>query len=239
MSLLEIRNLSAAYGQNKVLFNINASVEEGQIVAIIGSNGAGKSTLLNCISGIVKWQGEMDFDGKPISTQSHRVVNQRIAQVPEGRRVFAGVSVEENLLVGAYRLKNKREIGRLLEEQYERFPLLKERRLQDAGTLSGGEQQMMVICRALMSKPRLLLLDEPSLGLAPIVVNFVFETIQKIRESGVTILLVEQNANRSLGIADYAYVLENGHMTLEGTGQEILNNPRVAEAYLGAKRNGQ
>lgn len=236
MSLLEVKSLAAAYGQNKVLHGLNAKVEEGQIVAIIGSNGAGKSTLLNCISGLVKWQGEIIYDGQPLSSQSHRVVAQRIIQVPEGRRVFAGINVEENLRVGAYRLNSRREIDALLEEQYALFPRLKERRAQDAGTLSGGEQQMLVICRALMGKPRLLLLDEPSLGLAPIIVNQVFNTIQHIRESGVTILLVEQNANRSLSIADYAYVLENGQITLQGTGSEILHDPRVVEAYLGSKR---
>ena len=219
-----------------MLHGLNAKVEEGQIVAIIGSNGAGKSTLLNCISGLVKWQGEIIYDGQPLSSQSHRVVAQRIIQVPEGRRVFAGINVEENLRVGAYRLNSRREIDALLEEQYALFPRLKERRAQDAGTLSGGEQQMLVICRALMGKPRLLLLDEPSLGLAPIIVNQVFNTIQHIRESGVTILLVEQNANRSLSIADYAYVLENGQITLQGTGSEILHDPRVVEAYLGSKR---
>lgn len=239
MSLLEIKNLTAAYGQNKVLHGIHANVEEGKIVDIIGSNGAGKSTLLNCISGIVKWQGEMLFDGKPISARSHKIVGQGIIQVPEGRRVFAGISVEENLRVGAYQLNGKKEIECLLEEQYERFPVLKERRHQDAGTLSGGEQQMMAICRALMGKPRLLLLDEPSLGLAPLIVNFVFETIEQIRDAGVTILLVEQNANRSLSIADYAYVLENGSIALEGTGSDVLNDPRVKEAYLGVKRNAQ
>ena len=237
MSILEISNLTAAYGQNKVLHGIDARVEEGQIVAIIGSNGAGKSTLLNSISGLVKWQGKILFDGAPLPARSHKIVEKRVIQVPEGRRVFAGISVEENLRVGAYCLSNKREIEELLEKQYAMFPVLRDRRAQDAGTLSGGEQQMMAICRALMGKPRLLLLDEPSLGLAPLIVDFVFETIQKIRDTGVTVLLVEQNANRSLEIADYAYVMENGRITLEGTGREVLENPCVKEAYLGTTKN--
>ncbi|NLD58071.1 MAG: ABC transporter ATP-binding protein [Clostridiales bacterium] len=237
MSILEISNLTAAYGQNKVLHGIDARVEENRIVAIIGSNGAGKSTLLNSISGLVKWQGKILFDGQPLPARSHKIVEKRVIQVPEGRRVFAGISVEENLLVGAYCLSNKREIEELLEKQYAMFPVLRDRRAQDAGTLSGGEQQMMAICRALMGKPRLLLLDEPSLGLAPLIVDFVFEAIRRIRDSGVTVLLVEQNANRSLEIADYAYVMENGRITLEGTGREVLENPCVKEAYLGTTKN--
>jgi branched-chain amino acid transport system ATP-binding protein len=237
MSMLEISNLTAAYGQNKVLHGIDARVEEGQIVAIIGSNGAGKSTLLNSISGLVKWQGKILLDGQPLPARSHKIVEKRVIQVPEGRRVFAGISVEENLLVGAYCLSNKREIEELLQKQYAMFPVLKDRRAQDAGTLSGGEQQMLAIGRALMGKPRLLLLDEPSLGLAPLIVDFVFETIQRIRDAGVTVLLVEQNANRSLEIADYAYVMENGRISLEGTGREVLENPCVKEAYLGTTKN--
>ena len=235
MALLKISRLSAAYGQNEVLHGIDLEVEQGQLVAIIGGNGAGKSTLLNCISGLVKWSGSISFKEAPLSPKSHRVVKTGILQVPEGRRVFAGLTVEENLMVGAYSNRQKHHHA-LLEKQYDLFPLLKQRQHQDAGTLSGGEQQMLVICRALMGNPSLLLLDEPSLGLAPKIVEQVFKTIQSICRQGVTILLVEQNAKKALGISDYAYVIENGRIVLQGPGKEILHNPQVEEAYLGAKR---
>jgi len=235
--VLSAREVRFRYGGRDILRGVDIDLRPGEVTILLGPNGAGKSTLLNSISGLVKWQGKILFDGQPLPARSHKIVEKRVIQVPEGRRVFAGISVEENLLVGAYCLSNKREIEELLEKQYAMFPVLRDRRAQDAGTLSGGEQQMMAICRALMGKPRLLLLDEPSLGLAPLIVDFVFEAIRRIRDSGVTVLLVEQNANRSLEIADYAYVMENGRITLEGTGREVLENPCVKEAYLGTTKN--
>ena len=233
MSILEISNLTAAYGQNKVLHGIDARVEENRIVAIIGSNGAGKSTLLNSISGLVKWQGKILFDGQPLPARSHKIVEKRVIQVPEGRRVFAGISVEENLLVGAYCLSNKREIEELLEKQYAMFPVLRDRRAQDAGTLSGGEQQMMAICRALMGKPRLLLLDEPSLGLAPVIIDQIIDKITEINREGTTVLLIEQNAELALAISDWAYILSVGSVALSGPSSEIGRDRSILDAYLG------
>ncbi len=236
MGMLEIKNLYASYGHNETLHGVSLSVEKNEIVSIIGSNGAGKSTLLNCISGLVGWTGEIMFEGAPLSFKSHKVVRTGILQVPEGRKVFAGLSVEDNLLIGAY-TNDSKEIHSLLEKQYELFPILQRRRNQDAGTLSGGEQQMLVICRALMANPKLLLLDEPSLGLAPLIVQQVLETIVEIKKSGVTVLLVEQNAKKALKISDKAFVIENGKIVMTGTGAEILNHPGIAEAYLGARTN--
>ena len=209
----------------------------GNITAIIGSNGAGKTTIINAISGTVPRQGEIRYEGGLLPARANRVVRQGIVQVPEGRKIFAGLTVEENLTAGAYTVKNRKEIDRLLQAQYEMFPRLKERRKQDAGTLSGGEQQMLAICRGLMSKPRVLMLDEPSLGLAPVVVNEVFRNIQTICQEGITIILVEQNAKKSLSICHRAYVIETGRVVMSGTGQEMLENPEVASAYLGAARD--
>lgn len=236
MALLEIKNLEVSYGMVKALHGLDMKIEEGKVTTIIGSNGAGKTTIINAISAMVGYSGEILFKGKPLISKSNRVVRKGILQVPEGRRVFAGLTVEENLLVGAYSLKNRKEIPALLLQQYALFPRLEERKEQDAGTLSGGEQQMLVICRALMGKPTILMLDEPSLGLAPIVVKEVFDTIERIRKEGTTILLVEQNANKSLGICDYGYVIENGRLIMEGTGQKLLKDGQVADAYLGGKR---
>jgi len=237
MALLKITDLRVSHGLVEAIHGIDMQIEKSSITAIIGSNGAGKTTILNAISGMVKHGGSIEFDGKLIPDKSNLIVRLGIAQVPEGRKVFAGLSVEENLRVGAYSNNNKKEINKLISEQYELFPRLGERKNQDAGTLSGGEQQMLVICRALMSKPRLLLLDEPSLGLAPIVVKDVFANICAIRQQGITVMLVEQNAKKSLNICDYGYVIENGNLVCSGTGKQLLNNPEIANAYLGANRN--
>jgi branched-chain amino acid transport system ATP-binding protein len=236
MSFLELDAVKVSYGMVQALHGVSLQIEEGKVTSIIGSNGAGKTTIINAISAMVPYDGEIRFDGKSLLRKSNQVVKKGLVQVPEGRKVFAGLSVEENLLVGAYSLSDRKEIPFLLDKQYSLFPRLEERKRQDAGTLSGGEQQMLVICRALMAKPQLLMLDEPSLGLAPIVVHEVFETIQRIRDEGTTILLVEQNANKSLCISDYGYVIENGKIILEGKGMDLLSNTKVAEAYLGGKR---
>jgi len=231
--MLKIKNLSASYGHIEALRGVTIEAEKGEIVSIIGSNGAGKTTLLRCISSQVKpTSGTIEFLGKPIPDQPHKVVELGIVHVPEGRRTFSGLTVRDNLLVGGFLLKGK-ELYENLEKNYDLFPRLRERQSQYAGTLSGGEQQMLAIARGLMSNPKLILLDEPSLGLAPIIVNQVFKLIEQIRESGVTVLLVEQNARKALSICDRAYVLENGRITLSGTGCELLNSDKVKKAYLG------
>ena len=235
-TILDIQNLQVFYGIHEAVCSVNMQVEEGAITAIIGSNGAGKTTIINAISGMVPRKGTILYAGKPLPESASRIVSQGVVQVPEGRKIFAGMSVEENLRAGAYTVKSRKEIERLLQEQYEMFPRLQERRKQDAGTLSGGEQQMLAICRGLMSKPKVLMLDEPSLGLAPVVVNEVFRNIQRIKDAGITVILVEQNAKKSLSIADYAYVIENGRIAMSGTGKEMLENPEVAAAYLGSTR---
>ena len=233
---IEIKNLRVSYGINEAIRGIDMEIREGKITAIIGSNGAGKTTIINAISGAVKYSGDILLLGSKLSPNANRVVRQGVVQVPEGRKIFAGLTVEENLRIGAYTLKNRKEVEKLIQEQYELFPRLGERRWQDAGTLSGGEQQMLAICRGLMAKPKVLMLDEPSLGLAPVVVNDVFKNIQRITSEGITVILVEQNAKKSLGICDYAYVIENGVVSMCGTGKEMLDNPEVAAAYLGATR---
>ena len=235
MAILEIRNLFLSYGYIEALHGIDLDVEEGKITAILGSNGAGKTTMINSISGIVKYSGSITFEGEKLPTASNKVVHKGIVQVPEGRRIFAGLSVEENLRLGAFRLKGK-TLQSDIEEQYELFPRLKERRTQDAGTLSGGEQQMLAISRGLMAKPRILMLDEPSLGLAPVIVNEVFKIIEDIRSRGTTVLLVEQNANKSLAICDYAYILETGNVFKQGLGSELLSDSEIAAAYLGKRK---
>lgn len=236
-TILDIRGLTVFYGVHEAVCGVDMQIDEGNITAIIGSNGAGKTTIINAISGTVPRQGEIRYEGGLLPARANRVVRQGIVQVPEGRKIFAGLTVEENLTAGAYTVKNRKEIDRLLQAQYEMFPRLKERRKQDAGTLSGGEQQMLAICRGLMSKPRVLMLDEPSLGLAPVVVNEVFRNIQTICQEGITIILVEQNAKKSLSICHRAYVIETGRVVMSGTGQEMLENPEVASAYLGAARD--
>ncbi len=238
-NIIEIRGLSVSYGINEAVCGVDMDIGEGKITAIIGSNGAGKTTIINAISGVVKRKGSVLYMGKPLVEKENKIVKQGIIQVPEGRKIFAGLTVEENLIAGAHTIRNRAELHKLLEEQYEMFPRLGERKKQDAGTLSGGEQQMLAICRGLMSKPKVLMLDEPSLGLAPVIVADVFANIQRIRDEGITIILVEQNAKKSLSVCDYGYVIENGRKVIEGTGQELLNNDDVKNSYLGAGRNGE
>ncbi|EOS65892.1 ABC transporter ATP-binding protein [Oscillibacter sp. 1-3] len=237
--MLKIENLHVAYGGIQALRGISMEVPDGKIVTLIGANGAGKSTTLRTITGLVKavsgsvqWNGE-ELLGKPID----RIISAGIAMSPEGRRVFPDLTVLENLKLGAYLRRNKAEIAKDLQWVYELFPRLKERDWQAAGTLSGGEQQMLAVGRALMSRPKLLLMDEPSLGLAPLVVQDIFSIIGEINRQGVTILLIEQNANMALKIADLAYVLETGNITMSGTGAELLADERVKEAYLGKHKS--
>lgn len=231
--MLKVSGLSVNYGHIEALKNVSAEVRKGEICSIIGANGAGKSTFLKAVSGLVKpIGGKIEFEGDELPKKPFKVVQKGVIHVPEGRRTFSGLTVEDNLLVGAY-LSDKNAIKKDLDMQYSLFPILKERRNQFAGTLSGGEQQMLAVCRGLMSHPKILLLDEPSMGLAPIIVSQIYDIIQKIRESGITILLVEQNAKKALSICDYAYVLENGRIKLEGTGSELLDSDEVRKAYLG------
>ena len=233
--LLEIKDLHVKYGNVEVLHGINLEVDEGEIVTILGANGAGKSTTLLSISGLVKpSQGEVLFEGKALhKLPAHQVVKARISQSPEGRRVFGTLTVQENINLGAYTIKDKDKIARTRKWIYELFPRLEERKHQLAGTLSGGEQQMLAIGRALMSDPKVLLLDEPSLGLAPLLVKAIFQTIQEINAAGVTVLLVEQNAKAALRLAHRGYVLEVGNITLSGAADDLLTNPEVLDAYLG------
>jgi branched-chain amino acid transport system ATP-binding protein len=237
MALLEVRNLRVSYGVVEAIHGIDLDIEENSITAILGSNGAGKTTIINALSGMLRRSGSVVFSGASLSPKPDKIVRMGIIQVPEGRKIFPGLSVEENLRLGAYTLRNQRERNRLMEAQFRTFPRLQERKDQDAGTLSGGEQQMLAIARGLMARPRLLMLDEPSLGLAPIIVQDVFRIIKEIREQGITVMLVEQNAKKSLGICDRCYVIENGNIMLSGTGQELLCNEEIARAYLGASRN--
>jgi branched-chain amino acid transport system ATP-binding protein len=233
--LLEIKNLHVKYGNVEVLHGIDLHVDEGEIVTIIGANGAGKSTTLLAISGLVKpSEGEILFGGNPLhKLPAHEVVKERITQSPEGRRVFGTLTVQENLNLGAFTSKNTERIKKTQEWIYELFPRLKERRGQLAGTLSGGEQQMLAIGRSLMSNPKILLLDEPSLGLAPILVKAIFETIREINQSGVTVILVEQNARVALKLAHRGYVMEVGNIVLQDSAEALLANPEVRDAYLG------
>lgn len=235
--LLELRDLHVNYGNVEALHGINLSVNEGEIVTILGANGAGKSTTLNSICGLVKaTKGEILLDGEPIhSVPAHNIVKMGISQSPEGRRVFSTLTVEENMDLGAFTMKDKAKIERNREWIYDLFPRLLERRTQLAGTLSGGEQQMLAIGRALMSSPRLLLLDEPSLGLAPILVKSIFETIRKINKHGLTVILVEQNARAALKLADRGYVMEVGNIVLADDAKSLLSNPEIQSAYLGGK----
>lgn len=231
--MLEVKNISANYDHVEALKDVSIKAEKGQIVSIIGSNGAGKSTLLRCISSLVKpREGSISFLGENIPLKPHQVVKKGVVHVPEGRKTFSGLTVKDNLLVGGYLFKGK-TLEAKVEKYFELFPILAERRNQFAGTLSGGEQQMLAIARGLMSEPKLLLLDEPSLGLAPLIVNQVFELISQIRDSGITILLVEQNARKALGICDWAYVIENGKITLSGDGCELLDSDEIRKSYLG------
>ena len=234
--MLAIDNLHVSYGHITALSGVSIQVPRGSIVSIIGSNGAGKTTLLNSISGIVKpKQGSIRFGGKELTRIPHEIVKQGLVQVPEGRTIFAGLTVEENLLAGGYILKDSVQLKENAEKMMKLYPILEKRRNQQAGTLSGGEQQMLAVCRGLMSEPKMILLDEPSLGLAPIIVKGIFDLIAQIREQGITVLLVEQNAKKALALCDYAYVLENGRVTLEGKGKELLCDPAVKKAYLGER----
>ena len=233
--MLKIQDLKVSYGGIQALRGIDLEVPDGKIVTLIGANGAGKSTTLRTITGLVKAQsGSIQWNGQELLGKAiDQVISSGIAMSPEGRRVFADLTVLENLKIGAYLRKDKAEIEKDLQWVYSLFPRLQERSWQAAGTLSGGEQQMLAVGRALMSRPKLMMLDEPSLGLAPLVVQDIFKIIQTIHENGVTVLLVEQNANMALKIADLAYVLETGTITMSGTGAELLADERVKEAYLG------
>ncbi|MEA4898438.1 ABC transporter ATP-binding protein [Bacillota bacterium Meth-B3] len=233
--MLEVRDLKVNFGGIEALKGISFSVEQGAIVTLIGANGAGKSTTLRAVSSLVTPSaGTITFEGQDITRlDAQKVVEKGIALVPEGRRVFANLTVLENLKIGAYLRRDKRAIERDIEHVYALFPRLKERSWQPAGTLSGGEQQMLAVGRGLMSKPKILMMDEPSLGLAPMVVKDIFSIIKTVNDEGITILLIEQNANAALRAADYGYVLETGRMTLEGTGESLLGNEAVRAAYLG------
>ena len=235
--LLKITDLKLNYGMISAIKGIDLSVGEGQIVAILGANGAGKTSTLKVISGLLKpASGEIIFDGVNIAGKpAHKVAQQGIMQSPEGRFVLVGLTVEENLRVGGFNIKDKAELARNFERVYTLFPRLKERAKQQSSTLSGGEQQMLAIGRALMGSPKLLILDEPSLGLAPLLIKDIFKTLLKIKEEGTTILIVEQNALATLKIADYAYVLELGKISMHGKSEDLLKDERLIEAYLGGK----
>jgi len=237
MSMFEIKDLCFSYGKTRVIHGISFDVEPGEVVTIIGANGAGKSTTLNTIVGLQHpSSGSISYQGRDITkSQPQELVRMGIRLVPEGRQIFPFHTVEENLLLGAYTENDHAKITERMESMYGRFPILRERRKQIGGTLSGGEQQMLAIARALMTKPEFLLLDEPSLGLAPIIVSAVFELLREISREGVTILLVEQLAKAALNISDRAYVLETGRIVLSGSSEDVSSNPKVIEAYLGNK----
>lgn len=234
--MLSIKNLKVNYGGIEAVKGVDLEVPENKIVTLIGANGAGKSTILRSIMGLIKPSGgSIEFEGTSIAAiESDQIVCKGISLVPEGRRIFSNLTVEENIKIGAFLRKDKLDSD--IEWIYSLFPILRQRSWQLAGTLSGGEQQMLAVGRALMSRPKLLMMDEPSLGLAPLVINDIFRIIKMIHEQGMTILLIEQNANLALKIADYAYVLETGMITMEGAGQELLNDERIQDAYLGKHR---
>ena len=235
MAMLEVKDLQVYYGMIHAIKGISFDVNQGEVIALIGANGAGKTTTLHTITGLLAPKsGSVLFEGKDITkVPAHKIVSMGMAHVPEGRRVFAELSVYENLKMGAYTRKDKKEIEESLANVYKRFPRLEERKNQMAGTLSGGEQQMLAMGRALMSKPKIILMDEPSMGLSPIFVNEIFDIIRAVSESGTTVLLVEQNAKKALSIADRAYVLETGKIVLEGKASDLLNNDSIKKAYLG------
>ncbi len=233
--MLKVEDINVYYGSIHAIKGVSFSVNKGEIVTLIGANGAGKSTTLNTVSGLLRSKtGSITFNGQDLGKiPPHKIVSMGLAQVPEGRRVFLSMTVQENLEMGAYTRKNSVEIAEELEKVYERFPRLKERRRQIAGTLSGGEQQMLAMGRALMSKPELLMLDEPSMGLSPILVDQIFDIVKELNKTGTTILLVEQNAQMALSVADRGYVLETGKIVTSANAQELLNNDAVKKAYLG------
>ena len=235
MSMLKVTDLQVYYGVIQALKGISFEVNEGEVIALSGANGAGKTTILHTVTGLINQKaGKIEFEGKDIShTPAYKIVAEGMAHVPEGRRVFAELSVYDNLMMGAYTRKDKKEIAETLAMVYKRFPRLEERKKQMAGTLSGGEQQMLAMGRALMSKPKIILMDEPSMGLSPIFVNEIFDIIKAVSASGTTVLLVEQNAKKALSIADRAYVLETGKIILEGDAKVLMNDERVKKAYLG------
>jgi branched-chain amino acid transport system ATP-binding protein len=235
MSLLKVNNLNTFYGDVQVLFNVSLEINEGEIVSVVGANAAGKSTLLRSISGLVKKKsGSILFKGEELVTQpAYEIVDRGIVHIPEGRRVFPLLSVQENLEIGAYSQRFVGKMDERLEEVYTIFSVLAERKSQMAGSLSGGEQQMLAIARALMANPTLLTVDEPSLGLAPLMVEKTFEVLEKIKEEKVTILLVEQNVVKALNLSERAYALENGHIVLDGTGEELLKDEHLKKAYMG------
>ncbi len=235
MAMLEIKDLKVNYGVIQAIKGINFSVEEGEVIALIGANGAGKTTILHTITGLITpSEGSILFNGTDLTRiPAHKIVSMGMAHVPEGRRVFADMTVYQNLKLGAFTRTDKDEIQEALQNVYERFPRLKERSNQYAGTLSGGEQQMLAMGRALMSHPSIILMDEPSMGLSPILVNEIFDIIKSVNESGTTVLLVEQNAKKALSIADRAYVLETGNITIDGKASDLLNDDRIKKAYLG------
>lgn len=237
MALLEVRDLKVNYGMIQAVCGINLDIEQGQIVALLGANGAGKTTTLRAISGVIKpSQGSILLRGEPIGKRAYHVAKQGVFMSPEGRLIFDGLTIEENLKAGAYLIKDSATTRKNMEYVYSLFPILEKRYKQQASTLSGGEQQMLAIGRALMANPKVILLDEPSLGLAPLVIKDIFKIIKKIKEAGTTVLIVEQNALATLKIADYAYVLELGKISMEGRADVLINDERLIEAYLGGKK---
>ena len=235
MAMLQVTDLKVNYGVIQAIKGVSFEVNEGEVIALIGANGAGKTTILHTVTGLIAPKsGKIEFEGKDITKMpAHKIVTLGMAHVPEGRRVFADLSVYENLLMGAFKRKDKDEIAKTLEMVYKRFPRLRERKNQVAGTLSGGEQQMLAMGRALMSHPKILLMDEPSMGLSPLFVNEIFDIIKEVSASGTTVLLVEQNAKKALSIADRAYVLETGKIVLDAAADVLMNDPSIKKAYLG------
>ena len=235
MAMLQVTDLKVNYGVIQAIKGVSFEVNEGEVIALIGANGAGKTTILHTVTGLIAPKsGKIEFEGKDITKMpAHKIVTLGMAHVPEGRRVFADLSVYENLLMGAFTRKDKDEIAKTLEMVYKRFPRLRERKNQVAGTLSGGEQQMLAMGRALMSHPKILLMDEPSMGLSPLFVNEIFDIIKEVSASGTTVLLVEQNAKKALSIADRAYVLETGKIVLDAAAEVLMNDPAIKKAYLG------